>query len=182
VGFDLDMTLIDSRPGIAATLAALAEETATPIDIELVVNRIGVTLEEELAEWYPPEQITAAADRYRDLYVDLGVSGCTLLPGASDAVSAVHEASGRAIVVTAKYEPNAIACLAHVGLEVEAVIGWRHGPAKGEALIEHGARVYVGDTPSDIVGSQAAGALAVGVCTGPHPADELRHAGADAVL
>ncbi|MBV9096100.1 MAG: HAD family hydrolase, partial [Streptosporangiaceae bacterium] len=33
VGFDLDMTLIDSRPAILAAFAELARETATPIDL-----------------------------------------------------------------------------------------------------------------------------------------------------
>ncbi len=45
VGFDLDMTLVDSRPGIAATLRALSAETGVFIDAELVVSRLGPTLE-----------------------------------------------------------------------------------------------------------------------------------------
>ena len=32
VGFDLDMTLVDSRPGIAVTLDALSAETGHAID------------------------------------------------------------------------------------------------------------------------------------------------------
>ena len=31
VGFDLDMTLVDSRPGIMATLVALEAETGAPV-------------------------------------------------------------------------------------------------------------------------------------------------------
>lgn len=41
VGFDLDMTLIDSRPGIKAAYEALVAETGTPIDTDLVVSRLG---------------------------------------------------------------------------------------------------------------------------------------------
>ena len=182
MGWDLDMTLVDSRPGIAATLRELARETTTPIDADLVVSRLGVTLEEELAEWFPPEQITAAADRFRELYVDHGVPGTFLMPGAADAVDAVRDAGGRNIVVTAKYEPNAVACLAQVGLAVDAVVGWRHGTAKGITLAEHGAAMYVGDTPSDIVGAHSAGVLAVAVASGPHPVTALRDAGADVAL
>ena len=55
------------------------------------------------------------------------------------------------MVVTAKYEPNAHRCLDHVGLEVDDVVGWRHGPGKAETLSEHGAAVYVGDTPPDML-------------------------------
>ena len=182
VGFDLDMTLVDSRPGIVATLEMLAHETSTAIDAQLVVGRLGPTLETELAEWYSPERVTAAADRFRELYAEHGVPGTLLMPGAVDAVDAVRAASGNVIVVTAKYEANASACLSYVGLDVDVVIGWCHGVAKSEPLIEHGASVYVGDTPSDIEGAHAAGVFALGVASGPHPLEELRDAGADAVL
>src|SRR5262249_54999537 len=105
-----------------------------------------------------------------------------LLPGALDAVAAVHRAGGRTVVVTAKYGPNAYLCLAQVGLEVDVVVGSRHGPTKAEALLEHGAAIYVGDTPPDVRAARMAGAVAVGVTTGPHGRDALLDAGADVVL
>ncbi|HEY8217942.1 MAG TPA: HAD hydrolase-like protein [Acidimicrobiia bacterium] len=182
IGFDLDMTLVDSRPGVAATLDALSAETGHAIDAAVVVGRLGPTLEDELAQWMPAPDVPAAADRYRELYAVLGVPGTALLPGASDAVAAVRRLGGRAVVVTAKFEPNAHACLAHVGLEVDAVYGWRFGPAKGETLVAEGADVYVGDTPHDVAAARAAGAAAVAVPSGPHDASELAAAGADVVL
>ena len=182
VGFDLDMTLIDSRPGIVATLEALATETGVAIDAALVVNRLGPTLEEEMANWYPAEHVGTVSDRFRELYTDLGVPGCSLLRGAAESIEAVATAGGRSVVITAKYEPNARKCLEHVGLEVDVVVGWRWGPDKASTLVEHGAAAYVGDTPSDMAAGRAAGALAIGVPSGPHPADELTHAGADVVL
>jgi phosphoglycolate phosphatase len=182
VGFDLDMTLIDSRPGIAATLRAITAETGVPIDAELVVSRLGPRLEDEMAHWFPEDEVLPVSDRYRELYAVLGVPGTFALPGALDAVRAVRAAGGRSVVVTAKHEPNAHLCLAEVCLEVDVVVGSRHGPGKTEALVEHGASVYVGDTPPDIVAARAAGAVAVGVTTGPHPRAELLDAGADVVL
>jgi phosphoglycolate phosphatase len=182
VGFDLDMTLIDSRPGIAATLEALSAETGVAIEADLVVNRLGPTLEEEMANWYPREQVEVMSDRFRELYTEVGVPGCAPLPGARAAVEAVASAGGRSVVVTAKYEPNARRCLDHVGLDVDVVVGWRWGPDKAITLAEHRAVAYVGDTPADVSAALAADAIAVGVPSGPHPADELRAAGADVVL
>jgi len=182
VGFDLDMTLIDSRLGIVATLDALSAETGVAIDAALVVSRLGPKLEEEMANWYPAERVATVSDRFRELYTDLGVPGCSLLPGATDSVDAVATAGGRTVVITAKYEPNARKCLEYVGLEVDVVVGWRWGPGKATTLTEHGAALYVGDTPGDMAAARTAGALAVGVPTGPHPADQLRSAGADLVL
>ncbi|WP_432147454.1 HAD family hydrolase [Streptomyces sp. bgisy029] len=182
VGFDLDMTLIDSRAGIAATYRALSAETGVPIDDALVVRRIGPPLEEELAHWFPADRVAAAGDRYRELYPDHAIAPSTALPGARESVEAVRALGGRAIVVTAKYEPNAKLHLVHLGIEPDSVIGWLWAEAKGEALKEHAAQVYVGDHVGDVRGARAAGALSVAVTTGPCDEQELRAAGADVVL
>jgi phosphoglycolate phosphatase len=182
VGFDLDMTLVDSRPGIRASCDALARETATFIDTELVLSRLGPPLEVELANWFPAELVPGMAARYREIYARLGVPGTLAMRGAHDALAAVRRASGRTLVVTAKETAGARACVAHVGLDVDTVDGLVWGAAKGDVLARHGARVFVGDSPPDVLGARAAGALAVGVTTGPHGAQELRDAGADVVL
>ncbi len=182
VGFDLDMTLIDSRPGIHATFRALVAETGVVIDPDVVVARLGPPLEQELAHWVPAGQIAALADRYRELYAELGIKGASALPGAADALDAVRAARGRTLVVTAKFEPNVWLCLAHTDLDVDDVVGSRHGPQKGETLAERGAGIYVGDTPPDIEAARLAGAIAVGVPSGPFSAAELAACGADVVL
>jgi uncharacterized protein len=182
VGFDLDMTLIDSRPGIGAVWHALAKETGVAVDVDLVTSRLGPPLDEELAEWFPAEQVPALGDRFRELYPSLAIAPTLALPGAREAVDAVRAHGGRVVVVTAKYEPNARLHLEHLGIEVDEVVGWHWGPAKGEALRERGASIYVGDHLGDVHGARVAGAFSVGVATGPIPADELAAAGADAVL
>src|SRR5262245_14084649 len=176
------MTLIDSRPGIAATWAELARRTGVPIDVEAVVSRLGPPLEVELANWFPTEEVAARAGEFRALYPDFAVIGTSLLPGARAAVDAVHRHGGRVVVVTGKYEPNARLHLDHLGLPVDDLVGWRWGPAKGAALAERGATIYVGDHESDMVGAKAADALAVGVAASPASAAALTVAGADVVL
>ncbi|MEU2794879.1 HAD hydrolase-like protein [Streptomyces sp. NPDC007117] len=182
VGFDLDMTLVDSRPGIAAAYRALAAETGARIDVDLVVSRIGPPLETELAHWFPADRVPAVADRYREIYPDHAIAPSTALDGAREAVAAVRELGGRAVVVTAKHEPNAKLHLARLGIEPDTVIGSLWAEAKGEALREQGAQVYVGDHTGDVRGARVAGALSLGVTTGPCDAAELRAAGADVVL
>ncbi|WP_280138210.1 HAD family hydrolase [Streptomyces sp. TP-A0874] len=182
VGFDLDMTLIDSRPGIRAAYRALSAETGTHIDADLAVSRLGPPLEQELAHWFPDERIEEVGDRYRAIYPRHAISPSPPLPGAREAVESVRRAGGRVIVVTAKHQPNAELHLSHVGIEPDAVIGWLWAEAKGEALREYGASVYVGDHTGDVRGARTAGALSVAVPTGPCTAEELRAAGADVVL
>jgi phosphoglycolate phosphatase len=97
-------------------------------------------------------------------------------------VAAVREAGGRAIVVTAKHEPNAKLHLEHLGIDADAVVGDLWAEQKAQALREHGASVYVGDHVGDVRGARTAEALSVAVATGPCSERELRAAGADVVL
>jgi uncharacterized protein len=182
VGFDLDMTLIDTRPGIAAVWDALSAETGVPIDSVAAVSRLGPPLEEELGRWFQAERVEEMGHRFRALYPDLAVTPTEALLGARAAIDSVHRHGGRVVVVTGKYGPNARLHLDHLGLDVDELHGWLWGPAKGEALRQHGATVYVGDHLGDIEGARAANALSVAVPSGPISAEELRAAGADVVL
>lgn len=182
VGFDLDMTLIDSRPGIKAAYDRLSAETGVAIDSALAVTRLGPPLDWELAQWFPAEDIPAVADRYRALYPEYAIDPTPAMPGAREAVAAVRAAGGRVVVVTAKHGPNARLHLDHLGITVDELRGRLWAEAKAEALTEYGATVYVGDHVGDVVGARTAGALSVAVPTGPVGADELRAAGADVVL
>ncbi|WP_347176426.1 MULTISPECIES: ATP-dependent sacrificial sulfur transferase LarE [Protofrankia] len=182
VGFDLDMTLLDPRRGVVATYAALAAETGVTIDGEAAAARLGPPLEEEIARWFPPERVAETAASYRELYAVHALPVSLPMPGAADAVAQVRRHGGQVVVVTAKSEPLARASLTHIGIEVDAVEGWRFAETKAEAMIEHDVTIYAGDHVGDIVGAHAAGALAVAVATGPCSADELAAAGADVVL
>ncbi|MEU0008384.1 HAD family hydrolase [Streptomyces sp. NPDC006314] len=182
VGFDLDMTLIDSRPGIRACYVALSERTGTYIDADLAVTRLGPPLVEELVNWFPAEQVAAMAGLYREMYPSIAVAASPAMAGAREAMEAVRAAGGRTMVVTAKYEPNAKLHLAHLGIEPDVVVGDLWAEGKARALREYGAAVYVGDHTGDVRGARAAGALPVAVATGPCSAGELRAAGADVVL
>ncbi|WP_028802854.1 HAD family hydrolase [Streptomyces sp. 142MFCol3.1] len=182
VGFDLDMTLIDSRPGIQACYRALCARTGTYIDCDLVITRLGPPLEEELVNWFPAEEVAAVADLYREMYPEHAITGTPAMPGAREAIAAVRAAGGRALVVTAKWEPNAKMHLEHLGIEADAVVGDLWAEQKAQALREYGASVYVGDHTGDVRGARTADAYSVAVTTGPCDEAELRAAGADVVL
>src|SRR4051812_4054047 len=183
VGFDLDLTLLESRPGIRASLNALSVETGVAIDADIVIARLGAKLEDELGEWFPADDVPSACERYRAHYWDLCVdSGTLLMPGARASVDAVHARGGRAFAITAKSEPHSHRCLDVVGLKMDGVVGHVHGDEKATALRELGAHIYVGDTIADVRAGVTAGVVAAGVATGMHNADELRDAGADYVF
>ena len=182
VGFDLDMTLIDSRPGIGAVWRALSSETGVPIDADAATSRLGPPLADELARWFPPDLLEVRADRFRALYPGLAIEPTPAFAGAHDSLSAVRRLGGRAVVITGKFEPNALLHMTHLGLQVDRVLGWCWGEGKTAALESEGAAIYVGDHLEDMRAATAAGVIGVGVRTGGADPEELRAAGANVVL
>jgi phosphoglycolate phosphatase len=183
VGFDLDMTLIDPRPGMVRVLDELAKETGYPLDGEHFANNLGPPLDMVLRGFGVPEELVAGfVDRFRELYPAIVVPATVALPGATEALDAVRAAGGRILVVTGKYRPNAARHIAALGWEVDWLVGELWAGGKAEALRTHGASVYVGDHIGDMVGAVAAGVYPVGVLTGPCDEEQLRTAGAELVL
>ncbi|WP_432049506.1 HAD family hydrolase [Verrucosispora sp. NA02020] len=182
VGFDLDMTLVDSRPGIAATYRALTERTGVPVDAEVAVSRLGPPLRTEIAHWFPPERVDEAVHVFRELYPAYAITPTVPLPGAVAALDAVRQRGGRVLVVTSKLGRLARLHLEHLGLTVDEVAGDLFAEGKATALREHGATHYVGDHVADMVAAQAAEVPGIAVATGPCSVDELRAAGAATVL
>ena len=182
VGFDLDMTLIDSRPAILASFAGLARDTATAIDLDAVDSRLGIKLEDELPFWYPPDQQAAAAVIYRRYYVRLAEQMTTALPGAHEALAAVRAAGERVVIITAKHPVSVEPSLKGIGLAADELFTFVHGPEKAAVLSRISAAAYVGDSPPDMAAAVTAGVRAVGVATGSFSAADLARAGASVVL
>jgi phosphoglycolate phosphatase len=182
VGFDLDMTLIDSRSAIMASFAALGRDTATAVDLAAVDRRLGLKLEDELAFWYPPDQRAAAAAIYRRHYVRLAEQMTTSLPGAHEALAAVRAAGERVVIITAKHAVSVEPSLRAAGISADEVFTFVHGPEKAAVLSRISAAAYVGDSPPDMTAAAQAGVRAVGVATGSFSGDDLARAGADVVL
>jgi phosphoglycolate phosphatase-like HAD superfamily hydrolase len=182
VGFDLDMTLVDSRGAILGSFAALAAETGVPIDPDAVDRRLGIKLQDELAYWFPAAEIDDAVLIYRRHYLQVLGPLTVRLPGAAEALAAVRAAGAQAVVITAKYETTARLSLDSVGLTADDLFADAHGPQKAAVLTSIGAGAYVGDTPADMEAAASAGVYSVGVATGSFTAAELRAAGAECVL
>jgi uncharacterized protein len=182
VGFDLDMTLIDTVPGFVATLDALSAELGVALPAAEMSRKLGPPLDQMLAPYLPAEDIAAAGDRFRALYPEHAIAATPALPGVGGALAAVRAAHGRIVLVTGKYEPNARLHVAHLGLDVDDVEGWVWGEAKGAVLRDHGAHLYVGDHVHDVEGARVAGVTSVSVLTGGCDRTELVAAGTDVVL
>ena len=176
VGFDLDLTLVDSRPGIAATYRALSDRTGVYIDADAAVTRLGPPLDVELALWFPAEQVAAMGDEFRR-----ALPGRTRSPPRRRCRVRRRRSrrsghgGGRVVVITGKYEPNARLHLDHLGLEADEVVGWAWAEGKVDAMTD--AR---GDASTSATirrtwpPREPCRRPAIGVLTGGHSADELR--------
>ncbi|GAB2650978.1 HAD family hydrolase [Saccharopolyspora gloriosae] len=183
VGFDLDLTLIDPRPGMIAVFDRLRDEFGVPVDGEHFAANLGPPLPDVLRTYGFDEQLVhRLVARFRELYPDVVIPVTRPMPGADEALAAVRAHGGRALVVTGKFERNAELHLKALDWQVDRLAGDVFAAAKGDVLIDEGASIYVGDHLGDIVGAKTAGAVAVGVATGPYRADELVEAGADVVF
>jgi phosphoglycolate phosphatase len=166
VGFDLDMTLVDTRRGIEAALLALATDTGRPVDAAAIVANLGPPIHGALAPWFAPDELDDAE------HADVA------LPGAGAAMDAVRAAGHQVIVITSKIEPLALATLANAGLVADRVFGnvWAEG--KAEPLRVCDAVCYVGDHPGDMIAATTAEVPGFGVTSGASSRDELIAAGA----
>jgi phosphoglycolate phosphatase-like HAD superfamily hydrolase len=182
VAFDLDMTLIDTAPGVASTLTALGAELGIDLPAAELASRLGPPLSVLLDGHVPASDMDGAVDRFRELYVDHAIEAVTALDGAVESIAAVRRHGGRVVVVTGKYEPNARRHVEHLALDVDRVTGLVVGAAKAEVLVREGASILVGDHVHDVEGARAAGITSVSVLTGGSTEEELVAAGTHVVL
>ncbi len=182
VAFDLDMTLIDTAPGMASTLTALGGELGVELPVDDLVRRLGPPIDVLLEGYLTPETRDSVIDRFRVLYVDHAIDSVAAFPGAVESIAAVRRHGGRVLVVTGKYEPNARRHVEHLALDVDHIEGTVVGIGKADVLQREGAAILVGDHVHDVEGAHAAGVLSVSVLTGGCTVDELVEAGTDVVL
>ncbi len=182
VGFDLDLTLIDTVPGFRDVLTELGRELGMAFPVDEMTRKLGPPLDLLLAPYLDVDAIPAAGDRFRELYPHHAITNVPVLPGAHDAIAAVRRHGGRVVVVTGKFAANAQLHVDHTGLDIDLLEGWVWGVGKADALRREGASIYVGDHVHDVEGALAAGVTSVSVLTGGCTEDELRDAGTDVVL
>jgi phosphoglycolate phosphatase-like HAD superfamily hydrolase len=182
VAFDLDMTLIDTVPGMASTLVALGGELGVDLPVDDLTRRLGPPIDVLLDGYVTPGTMQGVVDRFRELYVDHAIHAVETLPGAVESIAAVRRHGGRVLVVTGKFEPNARRHVDHLALDIDHIEGTVVGVGKADVLRREGAAILVGDHVHDVEGAHAAGVLSVSVLTGGSTEEELVEAGTDVVL
>jgi phosphoglycolate phosphatase len=194
--FDLDGTLVDSTPGIWASVRAVSAALGLPEPTpEQLRGMIGPPLQDgfALVLGVPPDDVPRAVAAYRAHYSAGALLDATVYPGVPELLAALAEAGATLAVATSKPEPFAVRLLAHAGLlpSFTSVHGAtfdgtvRHkDQVVAAALAAHpgGERpVLVGDRAHDVLGAAAHGLPCIGAGWGPAPPGELADAGAAVV-
>jgi phosphoglycolate phosphatase len=194
---DLDGTLIDSRPGIAASCeAALRALGHTPDPAFDVTPLIGPPMPKvigRLLERYGDDRIEAGIDAYRAHYGEVGLHMATVYPGITDAVWHLT-ADAVCFVATSKRSIYAVRIVEALGLadRFRRVYGTEPDGSLDDkadliAAVLRSERLdprdtmMVGDRSHDMHGAHANGMHAIGVLWGYGSRDELEAAGADAL-
>lgn len=117
--FDLDGTIVDSAPGITATLAEtfLRMPLPVPSPAELLAY-VGPPILDSFRDLAHFDRETAerALAIYRPLYLATGVFDATVYPGLDDVLRAIHDAGIPLSLATSKPERPAKLVLDHYGL------------------------------------------------------------------
>ena len=117
--FDLDGTIVDSAPGITATLAYTFERLGLPIPTPAELLRwVGPPILDSFRDLagFDAEQSQRALEIYREKYLAVGVYDASLYPGVGAVLHAIHAAGIPLSLATSKPETPARAVLEHFGL------------------------------------------------------------------
>ncbi len=174
--FDLDGTIVDSAPGITATLAYTFETMGLPVPSPA-----------ELLAYVGPPILDSFRDRagmslgeaaealaiYRPRYLESGALDATVFPGVAEVIRAVHAAGVPLSLATSKPETPATFMLSHFGLldQFDIITGASDDEVRSskqdvvaEALVRLDAfgadlsrPVLVGDREHDVEGAAANG-------------------------
>ena len=117
--FDLDGTIVDSAPGITATLAATFERMRLPVPSPAELLRyVGPPILDAFRDnaGFTPAEAQYALTIYRPIYLATGVFDATVYPGIEDVLRAIHESGTPLSLATSKPETPARLVLEHYRL------------------------------------------------------------------
>ena len=181
VGFDLDLTLVDSHERIISAYIRALADLGVQVSSQELEPHLGMPLAHTAAAVGAAVDADALVLLYRHYYDEPDAPRTLPMAGAIAALACVRAAGGRTVVVSAKFTPAVHKALAEAGLTelVDVVYGELFARDKASALIAEGAWIYVGDHPGDMAAARTAGACGVGVTTGANDKAALLAAGAD---
>lgn len=193
---DLDGTLSDSKPGIAAcfrfTLAELGHDPDAAGDLSWAVGPPIATSLGRLLAPFGDDRVAPALAIYRARYSEVGLYDCSVFPGVAGMLDALRDAALPLFIATSKRRDFAERVMDHLGLTayVRGIYGAEPGGGLEEKydLLAHiltaerldpAGTIMVGDRLHDIHAAKINALRSIGVLWGYGGMAELTEAGAD---
>jgi phosphoglycolate phosphatase len=191
--FDLDGTLVDSTPGIVASVRHAASALGLPEPTaEQLRAMIGPPLQDgfALALRVPIADVPAAVAAYREHYAAGALLDVTVHDGVPELLDALTADGATLAVATSKPETFAVRVLEHTGLlpaftsvhgaTLDGVVRHKYQVVAAALAAHPGGRdpVLIGDRSHDVLGAAAHGLPCIGAGWGPAEDGELDGAGA----
>ncbi|WP_193213262.1 HAD family hydrolase [Luteolibacter marinus] len=190
--FDLDGTLVDSLPGIAASLNRALAALGFPGHEESAVRGFIGNGSLELARRALPDgadQAAAVEALFKDDYALTWASGTSPYPGIPECLNALHAAGHPLAVLSNKPHPFTAEIVARLfpGIPIDPVLGQRPEiprkphPEAALQIVRQWQRTpaqccFIGDSTVDLATARAAGIPSLAVTWGYHDATDLRAA------
>lgn len=198
--FDLDGTLVDSLPGIAASLNRALERNGLSAHTDSDVRRFIGNGSYELArkampEGAPHDDILAVETSFKDDYATTWPGGTVPYDGIPACLEKLAAAGFRLAVLSNKPHPFTVEIVQRIfpGLAIDPVFGQRDDaprkphPEAALRIARHWGIApadcrFIGDSTVDLETARAAGMPAIAVGWGYHDPAALRAAGAEILL
>ena len=166
VGFDLDMTLVDSSEAIVQTTLNVLKNFSAEVDHDEIYRSVGLPIKESFKKWVGDEYLNAY-QQYVSEYQSSGFRLSTPLPGAKVLLENLIASGVRVVVITAKNPKSAEIQLSHLEMPFTLLVGDVFGEGKTQAMTNTGCVEYVGDHIEDYLASSRAGIPFIGVDSNP---------------
>lgn len=193
--FDLDGTLVDSRPGIFNSIRYSLKEHQLPVPAaEELLWCIGPPILESFAKLVGPDSphlFESAVVKYREQYSATGIFECEVFPEIMETLAALHQQGHTMHVATSKAEVYAKRIITHFDMDRffasvngSGLDGTRANKAEliahilEEQEISRNDVVMIGDREHDMIGAVKNGIPVIGALWGYGTGKELMENGA----
>lgn len=169
IGFDLDMTLVDSSEAIVfSAISAIRSFVPQASVDEMEIRReIGLPIKELITRYVGSLNSNDAYNIYKKFYISEGLDLSREIDGAVSTILELQLKGYSTCVITAKDQNVAEAQLRHLGFPSLKVFGNSFGSEKTRAMLAFECTHYVGDHYHDYLAAVEAQITFIGVDSNP---------------
>jgi phosphoglycolate phosphatase-like HAD superfamily hydrolase len=155
IGFDFDMTLVDTSNSLIATLGEIFPDKNIMQDDNFSFQLNGLPLDQILLHFCHKENLHRFRKEFMTAYENIGIRESRLLSGSIPALEIVRQYGFEPVIISAKSKKNLTKLIRHFDLPIKKVHADKHGIEKTKAMIAEKTILYIGDQESDVSAAHA---------------------------